>query len=194
MKQIVKYYEIGFDGDTITNARQTLKQIQSIEKYKLDIYDKYGRKLDWDDIYDKTDSYKLCSVIYYDRKMRAKVPMADRPPFLRFTTIESKIIRMEFYFGHDKLEKLYDFGNDTYAYLFNECNENVDMCNVNSEQPFLNTKLQQLHDTLIKPEIAYLRVRNTLSLHEHTNSLIDEETIKMFTDILFDVFRDFDWS
>ena len=100
---------IGVDGENAVNSETTLKQIEEIKKYELNIFDVDGNKITWADL-DNEDDRSLLKNIVEDRKTRIdnKIAMADRPPFIAVTIADNKIIRLEFYEGHDILELVYD--------------------------------------------------------------------------------------
>lgn len=115
---------IGVDGENAVNSATTIKQIKEIKKYDLDIFDIDGNKITWSDL-DNEDDRSLFKNIYLDRQERIDnhTAMADRPPFVVCTVEENKIIRLEFYEGHDCLELVYDlrrkedFGKDLKPYM-----------------------------------------------------------------------------
>lgn len=100
---------IGVDGENAVNSETVLKQIEEIKKYELNIFDIDGNKITWADL-DNEDNRSLFKNIFLDREERIdnNTAMADRPPFVVCTIEENKIIRLEFYEGHDALELVYD--------------------------------------------------------------------------------------
>jgi hypothetical protein len=100
---------IGVDGENAVNSETVLKQIEEIKKYELNIYDVDGNKIEWKDL-DNENDRSLFRNIYLDRKVRIdeKTAMADRPQFAVCTIEDNKIIRLEFYEGHDSLKLEFD--------------------------------------------------------------------------------------
>lgn len=115
---------IGVDGENAVNSETVLKQIEEIKKYELNIYDVDGNKITWADL-DNENDRSLFRNIYLDRKVRIdkKTAMADRPQFIACTIENNKIIRLEFYEGHDSLKlefdlrKKEDFDKDLKPYM-----------------------------------------------------------------------------
>ena len=177
-KNVIKTIEVGFKNGVSTNAREALRQMMVLCKYDLDVVGLKNEKLQWGDIYGETDRNKLFSVIYQDRKIRKKEHMADRPPFLIGTIIGNQVIRLEFYYGHDKLEKIYDFRHENYQddNSFEEYTDHI-LCPKDYIMEMLG--VQEAHDTSVMAEIEYLRIRNTITFREHT-----EEMTKLFRRVL----------
>jgi DNA-binding XRE family transcriptional regulator len=100
---------IGVDGKNAVNSEMVLKQISEVKEYELDIFDIDGNKINWSDL-ENENNRSLFKNILMDRKTRIDEgkTMADRPPFIAVTVEENKIIRLEFYEGHDSLELIYD--------------------------------------------------------------------------------------
>lgn len=103
---------VGIIEGTTCSSIDTQKQIDDILKCKIDLVCN-GKKIAWEDFYDKTNTEKraLFNAILEDRKMRVdkKTAMANRPLFAVCTLIDNICKRVEYYEGHDKLEKTYDF-------------------------------------------------------------------------------------
>lgn len=164
---------IGFKGDIITNHKEALEQIKQVMKYDLDIGDINGRKIEWNDIYNEMDKNSLFSVIYKDRKDRISHMMADRPPYLRVGILNGAIVILEFYFGHDKLEKIYEFRSKKIddSILLEPYSDNVEYTKDNAVE-VLN--INKIHERLVKPEISYLKIRNTVTIKKHQEDLSKE--------------------
>jgi hypothetical protein len=107
MKQIIT---IGFEKEMVANSEETKKQIEYVKNFELDIYYK-DQKIKWDQIYDPKEPQSILQSIVTDRSMRVdkKTIMANRPPFAAIMIDEGKIVRLEFYEGHDFLSLGYDF-------------------------------------------------------------------------------------
>lgn len=123
---------IGFKGDIknidleVCNFKETRKQIEELKKYESLLVDPDdARIITWNELDDKNQPRSLLQAISLDRKVRVdrKNFMADRPTFAVFTIVENKVVRMEFYEGHDELKLIYDvrseklFGKDLPVYL-----------------------------------------------------------------------------
>lgn len=100
---------IGVENGEAIGSKKVLEQIAEVKKYELDIYDIDQNKITWNDL-DNEDNRSLFKNIILDREERIdnKTLMADRPPFIVFTICGNKIIRLEFYEGHDSLQLVYD--------------------------------------------------------------------------------------
>lgn len=161
---------IGFNKNTITSNKETLKQIKEIMKYDLDVEDINGRKIEWKDIYDEMDKNSLFYVIYKDRKDRKNNMMADRPPYLRFGVVNDTIVIVEFYFGHDKLVKIYEFRSKKIddSIMLEPYIDNVEY----EKDNFIDILgIQKIHEAVTKPEISYLKIRNTVTIQQHREDL-----------------------
>ncbi|MFW6015918.1 MAG: hypothetical protein ACOCRK_05735 [bacterium] len=104
-----KYY-IGFIDDKTCSSKETIEQIKNIFKYDLNLY--YNEeKIKWSDLYQENSKEPIVlNSIIQDRKNRVdnNVFMADRPKFAIFTVENNKIIRFEFFEGHNILKQTYD--------------------------------------------------------------------------------------
>jgi hypothetical protein len=100
---------IGIENDEACGSKKVLGQIAEIKKYDLDIYDIDQNKINWSNL-DNGNDRSLFKNIVLDREIRVdnNTAMADRPPFIVCTVEDNKIIRLEFYEGHDSLELVYD--------------------------------------------------------------------------------------
>ena len=108
----MKIYYIGVDGEQTVNSSETLKQIEEIKQFECNLIDhtENDKKLNWNDFYNVDDNRTLFKHILGDREIRVdnKTAMADRPSFCVLTEHENKIIRLEYYEGHDSLSLKYD--------------------------------------------------------------------------------------
>jgi len=103
---------IGFVENVACDSKETRKQINELKKYKLDLVDeKSGQKITWRHLDDPDLKQSIFRAIESDRALRIdeKEIMADRPTFAAITIQDNRIVRLEFYAGHDALEKIYDF-------------------------------------------------------------------------------------
>jgi len=93
-----------------SNFKDTLYQIECVKRHVLSLSDTSGKPLVWSDLDDIQNKYTLMQTILYDRKLRidSNTIMADRPPFCVFTVHENRIVRLEYYQGHDSLQLIYD--------------------------------------------------------------------------------------
>jgi hypothetical protein len=89
-------------------AEEARKQLEELKKYEIDLIDDEGKNVTWDDLYSPTDDRVVLSYVIRDREIREHNLMADRPPFAIFTIFENKVVRFEFYQGHDELSKVID--------------------------------------------------------------------------------------
>lgn len=102
---------IGIINGETCSSEETQKQIDNILQYEINISEN-DKPVLWSDVYDKTNKEDrvLFNCIIADRKMRVdkKIPMADRPLFAVCTIIDDVCVRIEYYEGHDCLEKTFD--------------------------------------------------------------------------------------
>ena len=101
---------IGISEGRAITSQETEKQIEEIRKYPLELVYQ-SEKVSWDDLIGENEKgTKILTGIVKDRKARIdnKTLMANRPPFAVITIQEGKIIRLEYYEGHDYLSKVYD--------------------------------------------------------------------------------------
>ncbi|MCQ4924892.1 hypothetical protein NE686_17455 [Tissierella carlieri] len=101
---------IGFVDDTVCGSEETRNQIEELKKYQLNLIAEDGKRVEWDDIDNPEEPRTILQAIESDRAMRVdkKKFMANRPLFAVATTKDDEIVRLEFYEGHDKLEKVFD--------------------------------------------------------------------------------------
>ena len=148
---------IGIIDNNTCSSKETQNQINEIIQYKISISDN-NEVVKWSDLYDKnnTDERVLFNSIIADRKKRVdeNIALADRPRFAVCTIINGVCERIEFYEGHDRLEKTFDLRS----------------------KKLMN---QELQDYLENDEYAY----NTIDFLK-TNYLIDPKDEKLFSDIL----------
>lgn len=100
---------VGIDGEKTVNSKTTQEQLDELHKYELDL-EHQGEKISWEDIDNIEESRTFLQSILNDRKMRVDnhTLMADRPSFAVATIYQDRIVRIEYYEGHDALKKVYD--------------------------------------------------------------------------------------
>lgn len=89
--------------DKIVYAEETRAQIEKLKKYELDIIDEDGKPVKWENLDNPEEKRSLLQYIEGDRRMRKEHIMAGRPPILIATVRDGKVVRIEFYTGHDSL-------------------------------------------------------------------------------------------
>lgn len=90
--------------EQIAFAEETRKQMEELKKYEIDIVDPETEEpATWKDLDNPEEPRSLFQYIEGDRKKRKEHLMADRPPILIATIRDTKVIRIEFYVGHDSL-------------------------------------------------------------------------------------------
>jgi len=107
---------IGFLGDihgrdlTACGADETRRQIAELRGYSLALTHE-GQPVTWEHLDNPEEPRTILQFIVADRSRRidSKTLMADRPPFALATIQAGRIVRLEFYEGHDALECSYDF-------------------------------------------------------------------------------------
>ncbi|MDF1618560.1 hypothetical protein [Petrocella sp. FN5] len=99
---------IGFIDNEVCSNKEVEKQIDELKKFELDVHTKSGEKITWEKLEGAKDS--IFRAILDDRVLRVNKEqmMADRPTMCCVTINENRIIRIEYYEGHDKLEQIYD--------------------------------------------------------------------------------------
>ena len=100
---------IGHDGEKVLSAQETQHQIDEAKKLELDLWDG-DNKLDWSMFDNPKEPRTLFQYVLSDRKIRVDqdTVMADRPPIAVLTALGGKVVRLEFYQGHDSLKLVYD--------------------------------------------------------------------------------------
>ena len=108
-----KIHVIGIKDDKTCSSMDTKKQIKNMKNFELDLSEE-NKKVTWNDIDNPEEPRTILQAIIKDRELRVdkRKLMADRPPFAVFTTQWNRIIRLEFYEGHDALKKVYDIRNE----------------------------------------------------------------------------------
>ncbi len=99
------------DGYRASDNEITRAQIKTVKEYPLGIVDPNGEVFEWINFDDPNEPRTIFQTIVRDRSRRIDqhLIMADRPPFVAVTIEDGKVIRFEFYEGHDALRLVYDF-------------------------------------------------------------------------------------
>ena len=98
------------EGYVACSSEKTKKQIEELKKYSLDLFTKNGEQVTWNDIDSPEEPRTILRAIVKDREIRIdkNTFMADRPSFAVCSIDENRIVRLEYYEGHDALKKEYD--------------------------------------------------------------------------------------
>jgi len=110
---------LGFEGDfedegmKVCGADKVRKQIEELKGYELDLHSPDTKEpIKWYELFDETEQKNrlVLNSIILDRSERVDngTLMANRPPLAVFTIRDEKIVRFEFYAGHDRLALNYD--------------------------------------------------------------------------------------
>lgn len=107
---MIKINLIGFVDNTACDSKTTREQIETLKGYELDLCTPSGERVTWNDIDNPNEPRTILRAIEGDRKVRVdgKNFMADRPLFAVASIYDNRIVRLEFYEGHDALEKVFD--------------------------------------------------------------------------------------
>lgn len=100
---------IGTDGVHAADSATTLKQIQAVEALECAL-EHENEKISWEGFDNPDEPRSLFQSILRDRKRRIDehTMMADRPSFAVVTATGGKVIRLEYYEGHDALRLEFD--------------------------------------------------------------------------------------
>jgi len=108
-----KRYLIGIENNIVCDYNTTLRQIKIVKRFECSFTTEAWQKIDWNTFDNPICERSLFQSILRDRKRRVdeKIAMADRMPFAVITVkkLDEKVIRVEFYEGHDELKLTYDF-------------------------------------------------------------------------------------
>jgi len=101
---------IGVDGEKVVNSIETLAQIEKAKTFDLALELNEEEKIEWVHLDNPEEPRTLFQSILKDRELRVdkKTLMADRPSFCVLTLYNNKIVRLEYYEGHDALCLVYD--------------------------------------------------------------------------------------
>lgn len=104
------------DRHRAVGADATREQLAELRAYDLAVRSAEGEPVPWDAINDADEPGSICQHVVHDREQRVDdgTPMADRPPVAIFTIDEGagEIVRVEYYWGHDRLALEYDLHAD----------------------------------------------------------------------------------
>lgn len=113
LKQI--WFGANEEHTEILYQRETEHQLEDLKKFEIDVsFDDGKRYSNGQEISNFVET--LFNSIIEDRKVRINNLMADRPPIAICTLHDDKIIRLEYYAGHDDLEKVYDLHNANWIF------------------------------------------------------------------------------
>lgn len=109
------------EGHRAVGADATREQLAELREYDLAVRSKDGEPVPWDAIDDADEPDSICQYVVHDREQRVDdgTLMADRPPVAIFTIDETAgaIVRVEYYWGHDRLGLEHDLRADPDADL-----------------------------------------------------------------------------
>ena len=104
------------EGYRAVGADATREQLAELREYDLAVRSEDGEPVPWDAIDDGDEPDLICQHVLGDREQRVDdgTLMADRPPVAIFTIDEDagEIVRVEYYWGHDRLGLEYDLRAD----------------------------------------------------------------------------------
>ena len=104
------------EGYRAVGADATREQLAELREYDLAVRSDSGEPVPWGAINDPDEPESICQHIVHDREHRVDdgTVMADRPPVAIFTIDEAagEIVRVEYYWGHDRLGLEYDLHAD----------------------------------------------------------------------------------
>lgn len=112
MKRKIKRILIGLDavGERAVGSQETESSIRYARKFECALVSDQGEAITWDGLDNPEEPLTILQYVVRDRKLRidqGKI-MADRPPFAVVTIRDQRVVRLEFYEGHDALECTYD--------------------------------------------------------------------------------------
>jgi hypothetical protein len=104
------------EGYRAVGADATREQLAELREYDLAVRSEDGEPVPWDAIDDADEPDSICQHVVRDREQRVDdgTLMADRPPVAIFTIDEAagEVVRVEYYWGHDRLRLEYDLRAD----------------------------------------------------------------------------------
>ena len=104
------------EGHRAVGGDATREQLADLREYDLAVRSEDGEPVPWDAIDDPDEPESICQHVVRDREQRVDdgTIMADRPPVAIFTIDEEagEIVRVEYYWGHDRLGLEYDLRVD----------------------------------------------------------------------------------
>jgi hypothetical protein len=102
---------VGVDGEKVVSGAETEAQIAAVCALECALRSSDGSEaVTWLDCNDPAEPRTLFQCILVDRRRRvdAHTFMADRPAFAVVTAVDGRVVRLEFYEGHDALECTFD--------------------------------------------------------------------------------------
>jgi hypothetical protein len=117
-RQVYLGMEPADDGEhyRAVGADTTRRQLADLREYDLAVRTSEGEPVPWSAIDDADEPASICQHVIRDRERRVDddTPMADRPPVAIFTIDEDagEIVRVEYYYGHDRLDLAHDLRAD----------------------------------------------------------------------------------
>jgi hypothetical protein len=185
---------VGVRNGRIVSSSTVKKHVRTLqEKYALDIHYK-GQKVTWEQINDPENIRTIFQHIIEDRRLRNdhNIALADRPPFVILWEHKKRIVRLEYYEGHDALQLVYDIyapkqkkrqpsyseennsdeslsSSQTIGGLAENMVENITGFNVHS------------HSSLSKEEKQHLFTSPIVTLEEHTQFFKNEFALHYVT-------------
>ncbi len=93
----------------MVDSAETQRQIDRLKSLPSLLVDE-GEPIPWEALDNPAERRTLLQFILGDRRVRVDKHtfMADRPPIAVATVIDGAVVRLEFYEGHDALEKTFD--------------------------------------------------------------------------------------
>ena len=104
------------EGHRAVGGDATREQLADLREYDLAVRSEDGEPVPWDAIDDPDEPESICQHVVRDREQRVDdgTIMADRPPVAIFTIDDAggEVVRVEYYWGHDRLGLEYDLRAD----------------------------------------------------------------------------------
>ena len=100
---------IGHNGEKVVDSVTTQTQIDALVSLPSAIAEE-GELIPWSALNDPTEARTLLQFVLTDRRQRVDQGhlMANRPPIAVATVVDGTVVRLEFYEGHDALQKTFD--------------------------------------------------------------------------------------
>lgn len=114
MKYVVVYIgakETPEKGIIVTKGDETREQIDEVKR----LYSATPALNSWEDVDHPDEERTLFRAIEHDRRKREKHLMADRPPAAVLWFMGNELHRLEYYEGHDYLQKVHDVRAASYT-------------------------------------------------------------------------------
>lgn len=111
----VERVAVGFSGEAgklhleACGSDETQRQIDRLKTYALDLQHE-GEPISWGELDNIEEPRTIMQAVLTDRRRRidSQTIMADRPPFALATVAAGRIVRLEYYEGHDALACIFD--------------------------------------------------------------------------------------